>query len=75
MAKVLGFEKEIPEGAVNLFVVVAVPLREFSKPIDYKFTVYPILADGDLLGYFTTTKPGVEAVMIVKMIAMDYKNE
>lgn len=50
-------------------------VKEYFKPIDYKFTVYPILADGDLLGYFVTTKPGVEAMMIVKMIAMDYKNE
>lgn len=50
-------------------------VKEYFKPIDYKFTVYPILADGDLLGYFATTKPGVEAVMIVKMIAMNYENE
>lgn len=50
-------------------------VKEYFKPIDYKFTVYPILTDGDLLGYFVTTKPGMEAMMIVRMIAMDYKNE
>lgn len=50
-------------------------VKEFSKPIDYKFTVYPIIADGDLLGYFATTKPGAEIQMLVKMIAYDYEND
>lgn len=39
------------------------------------FTIYPIIASGDFLGYFATTKPGAEASMIVKMIAYDYENE
>lgn len=50
-------------------------VKEYFKPIDYKFTVYPILADGDLLGYFATTKPGAEIPMLVKMIAYDYEND
>lgn len=50
-------------------------VKEYFKPIDYKFTVYPILANGDLLGYFATTKPSPEAAMIVKMIAYDYEND
>lgn len=50
-------------------------VKEYFKPINYKFTVYPILADGDLLGYFATTKPGAEIPMLVKMIAYDYEND
>ena len=38
-------------------------------------TIYPILASGDLLGYFATTQPGAEIPMLVKMIAYDYEND
>lgn len=41
----------------------------------FKFTVYPIMASGDLLGYFATTKPGAEVTMLIKMIAYDYEND
>lgn len=40
-----------------------------------RFTIYPILASGDLLGYFATTQPGAEIPMLVKMIAYDYEND
>ena len=40
-----------------------------------RFTIYPLIANGDLLGYFATTKPGAEIPMLVKMIAYDYEND
>lgn len=49
-------------------------VKEYHQSIDFNFTVYPIIADGDFLGYFTTTKPGAEASLVVKMIAYDYEN-
>lgn len=49
--------------------------RQIKELPDAHFTIYPIIADGDLLGYFATTKPGAEASLIVKMIAYDYQND
>lgn len=40
-----------------------------------RFTIYPIMASGDLLGYFATTKSGAEIPMLIKMIAYDYEND
>ena len=49
--------------------------RQIKELPDAHFTIYPIIADGDLLGYFATTKPGAEIQMLVKMIAYDYEND
>lgn len=49
--------------------------RQIKDLPDAHFTIYPIIADGDLLGYFATTKPGAEIQMLVKMIAYDYEND
>ena len=49
--------------------------RQIKELPDAHFTIYPIIADGDLLGYFATTKPGAEIHMLVKMIAYDYEND
>lgn len=49
--------------------------RQIKELSDAHFTIYPIIADGDLLGYFATTKPGAEIQMLVKMIAYDYEND
>ncbi len=49
--------------------------RQIKELHDAHFTIYPIIADGDLLGYFATTKPGAEIQMLVKMIAYDYEND
>ena len=50
-------------------------IKEVPKFGVSRFTIYPIIASGDLLGYFATTKPGAEIPMIVKMIAYDYEND
>lgn len=48
--------------------------RAIKQLRNTNITIYPILASGDLLGYFATTKPGAEILMLVKMIAYDYEN-
>ena len=49
--------------------------RQIKELPDAHFTIYPIIAGGDLLGYFATTKPGAEITMLIKMIAYDYEND
>lgn len=49
--------------------------RQIKELPDAHFTIYPIIAGGDLLGYFATTKPGVGITMLIKMIAYDYEND
>ena len=49
--------------------------RAIKQLRNTNITIYPILASGDLLGYFATTQPGAEFPMLVKMIAYDYEND